>query len=441
MKNNTPHISIIGRRNVGKSTLFNAIARQKIAIVDSIPGLTRDIISMDVNYGGYNFVLSDTPGLDLPEGEELSQKIIENAQKHLESSDLIILLFENPEPLDYDFELLDITRKLNIPVIIAVNKMDHPESMINMNNFYETGASDFIPISAKYRKNIDLLFEKITDYIEPVNAVINRADIKISFVGRPNAGKSTLLNTYLGYERSIVSDIPGTTRDSVNEQFKFNDNLVEIIDTAGLRRKRKIKESVEFFSMTRTIRAIEESDVVIHLIDAEAGLSETDKKIADEIIKAHKPLIIAINKWDLIDKDHKTFENYKDRLLFKFYRAADFPIISISAKNKQRVHKILSTAIELKKKAETRIDTAKLNKFMERIQKSRRLPKLGNEMKVYYGTQVDTIPPQFIFFVNNKALFREDAIRFFQKELQKEMNLNGIPILIKLQGKENKRKK
>lgn len=439
--NKKPKIAIIGRRNVGKSTLFNAIVKQKIAIVDSIPGLTRDIISYDVNFGDYIFNISDTPGLDLPEGEELSGSIMSNAKKHLENSDLIILLFENPEPHDYDFELLDLARKMNKPIIIAVNKMDHPEFMLNMNNFYETGASDFIPISAKYRKNIDLLFDKITDYIEPSFNTDSNSDIKITFVGKPNAGKSTLLNSYLGYDRAIVSNIPGTTRDSVNESFKFHGKTVEIIDTAGLRKKRKIKESVEFFSMTRTIRAIENSHVVVHLIDAEAGLTETDKKIADEILKANKPIIIAVNKWDLIEKDTNTFVKYKDKLLFKFYRAADFPIITISAANKQRIHKIITTAFELKEKAETRIETGKLNRFIERISKSRRLPKLGTDIKVYYATQVDTIPPRFTFFVNNPSIFREDVIRFFQKELQKEMDLNGIPIVIKLQGKDRKSKK
>ncbi|MBN1500710.1 MAG: ribosome biogenesis GTPase Der [Spirochaetes bacterium] len=435
MKKKLPHVSIIGRRNVGKSTLFNAIIKQKLAIVDNIPGLTRDIINYNVEYNDYNFILSDTPGLDLPDTEELSKNILDNAVKHLQNSALIILLLENPQLDSFDHELVSMTRKLKVPTIMAINKMDDPQDMENLINFYELGISEFIPISAKYKKNFDLLFTKICENIQPVGRKINEPDIKIALAGRPNSGKSTLLNQFMGQTRSIVSDIPGTTRDSVKDTFQFENRTVEIVDTAGIRKKRNIKTNVEYFSLTRTIESISKCDVVIHLIDAEAGLTETDKKIADEILKAHKPIIIAINKWDLIEKDHKTFKEYCDRLTFHFYRAADFPIISVSAKDKVRIHKLLTTAFDLKIKAESRISTSKLNQHIEAITKQRKLPTLGRDLKIYYATQVDTIPPQFKFFVNDAKIFKEDVIRFFQKELQKIMNLKGIPIVIKIEGK------
>lgn len=436
----SPVVSIVGRRNVGKSTLFNALIKEKKAIVDDHPGLTRDVISYRVNHKKCPFILSDTPGLDLPSEDELSKPILDNAYLHLENSSVIILLFENPNAENFDTHLLSLVRKLNKPTIIAVNKMDKSSDLENMSNFYEIGATDILPISSKMRVNLDLLIEKIEQFLPESNPEHDIADIKISFVGRPNAGKSTLLNSVLGYERSIVSDIPGTTRDTVNEIFTFKGKKIEVIDTAGLKRKSKIKKGVEFFSLKRSVTAINQSDVVIHLIDATVGLTETDKKIADEIMKAHKPLIIAINKWDAIDKDHKTFEEYKNKLTFKFYRAADFPIISISAINRQRTFKLLETTFELFDKARERINTSALNKAIETILKSRRLPGMGLDFKVYYATQVDSVPPSFILFVNKAEEFRKDVVRFFEKEIQKLMNLKGIPILIKVKGKEREKK-
>ena len=431
-----PIVSIAGRRNVGKSTLFNALVREKIAIVDDYPGLTRDILTYRVSDPEGSFILCDTPGLDLPKNAELSDIIVEKAYAHLRDSAVIILLLENPETDSFDMKLIQALRKMEKPIIVAVNKMDNPEDLENMSNFYETGFSDILPISAKFRKNLVLLKDKITAFL-PEHQMHEKqsTDIRIALVGRPNAGKSTLLNSFLGFERSIVSEIPGTTRDSVNDHFAFNGKNIEIIDTAGLRRKAKVKGNVEFFSVTRTIESIRKSDIVIHMIDAVEGLCENDKKIADEIMAARKPMIIALNKWDLVPKETKTFEEYKELLTYKFYKAADFPIISISAVDKQRIHKLLTSAIEVKDKANRRIETGKLNRVIEQIQKTGRLPGLGTKYKVYYATQVESIPPQIKLFVRNAETFRADVIRFFEKEIQRIMDLQGVPIIIKIEGK------
>ncbi|MFC1671089.1 ribosome biogenesis GTPase Der [Spirochaetota bacterium] len=435
MSNKLPLVTIVGRRNVGKSTLFNTLIKEKKAIVDSSPGLTRDILSYEVKYKSFSFLLSDTPGLDLPDSSELKDPILENAKQHLERSAIIILLLENPAPQSFDIDLADIIRKLSIPTIIAINKMDNNSCLENMVNFYEIGFNEILPISALRKFNLNLLLDDITKLLPKSSGKTSSEDIKISIVGRPNSGKSTLLNSFMGYNRSIVSEIPGTTRDSVDDYFKFHDKIIKIIDTAGIKKKSKIKENIEFYSFTRTIKSIENSHVVIHLIDSEFGITETDKKISDEIVKAMKPVIIAVNKWDLVQKDSNTFKEFKDKIIFKFYKAIDFPIISISAKDKVRIHNLINTAIKLKEKAAIQINTHKLNKNFSQILKSGKIPKTKSKLKIYYAAQINSSPPQFKLFVNNSVLFKKDVLRFFEKALQKAFDLHGVPILFRVEGK------
>ena len=435
MSEKLPVVTIVGRQNVGKSTLFNALIKKRHAIVDPHPGLTRDILQFSMSHNSYSFKISDTPGLDLPGSSELSAPILENAKNYLQKSSVIIFLMETPGPESFDMDLADMIRKLSVPVIVAVNKIDDKKKLENLTNFYEMGFNDIIPISALNRFNISMLLDNITGHLSVKKELKNEIDIKIAIVGRPNSGKSTLLNSFLGYNRSVISDIPGTTRDSIDESFKFQGKTILVIDTAGIRRKRKITENIEYYSFTRSVEAIKKCDVVIHLIDAEIGLSETDKKISDEILKVNKPIVIAINKWDLIEKDHKTFQEFKDRLIYKFYRAVDFPIVSISAEKKIRINKIIIKAMELKEKAGKKISTPVLNNIISRLQKKGKIPQLGQKLKVYYAAQTDTIPPRFKLFVNNPELFRKDVIRYFEKNLQKELQLEGIPIIIHIEGK------
>ncbi|HOO71897.1 MAG TPA: ribosome biogenesis GTPase Der [Spirochaetota bacterium] len=438
MAQKLPVVSIVGRQNVGKSTLFNALIKEKKAIVDSFPGLTRDILSYEVHYQSVSFTLSDTPGLDLPGSSDLSEPILANARTHLMKSSVIILLLENPAPSSFDLDLTDYLRKLSVPVIIVVNKMDSGKELENMVNFYETGYSDIVPISALNRFNLGLLLDKITELLPQKKTSAVEPDLNIAIVGRPNSGKSTLLNSFLGYERSVVSDIPGTTRDSVDEYFTFQKKIIRVIDTAGIRRKSKITENIEYYSLKRTIEAIERCDVVIHLLDANMGITENDKKISDEIIRAKKPIILAINKWDMVEKDHKTFDHFRDKLVFKYFRADDFPIISISAKNKQRIHRVLSIALDLKEKASKKISTPELNRIIERLQKSGNNPQIGQGIKILYAAPIKSIPPRFKFFVNKAELFRKDIIRYFEKTLQRELDLQGIPIVIEIEGRKKR---
>jgi GTP-binding protein len=435
MSNRLPIATIVGRQNVGKSTLFNALIKNKKSIVDPRPGLTRDVISYIVDHKSAKFTLSDTPGLDLRDTSELSKSILDSATRQLEKSSLIILLMESPSPTPFDMDLVDIIRKLSKPTIIAINKMDNSSNLEAMINFYEVGFNDILPISAKGRINLDLLFDKIVYLLPEKKQILKSADIKISIVGRPNSGKSTLLNSLTGYNRAVVSHIPGTTRDAVDEEFNFYGKRIKVIDTAGLRKKSRIRDSIDYYSLTRTIGAIKNSDVTIHLIDATIGLTETDKKISDEIVKSKNPAIIAINKWDAIQKNSKTFEQYRDKIIFKFYKAEDFPIISVSAKDKVRIHKLIHTALELKEKASRRIETSKLNKIIESMQKTKRPPQMGEKLKVLYATQVDSNPPTFKMFVNNPSLFNRSITRFLEKYIKRTLELEGIPIVLKIDKK------
>lgn len=438
MTKKLPIVTIVGRQNVGKSTLFNALAREKKAIVDSFPGLTRDILSYVVTHNSASFILSDTPGLDISDPSELSRKILQNANDHLKRSAVIIFLLENPALTTFDLELYDIIRKTSIPSIVTVNKMDTDSSLENMSNFYELGCSDILPISALRRYNVMLLLDKIVDILPVRRKSVQEAELGISIVGRPNSGKSTLLNSIIGANRAIVSDIPGTTRDSVDEDFSFHGKRIKIIDTAGLKKKNRIKGKVDYFSKTRAIDSINRSDVVIHLLDARAGITDTDKKICDLVLKANKPLVIALNKWDLIEKNDKTFDEFKEKMIFKLYRTEDFPIISISAKDKQRIHKLIQIAVELSEKAKKRIDTSRLNKILESVQNRKAMPLLGDKIKIYYATQIETVPPKFKLFVNNADLFKKDVIRYLQKLLQKELEIKGVPVVINVKGREKK---
>ena len=431
-----PVVSIVGRQNVGKSTLFNAFIREKKSIVDSFPGLTRDIISHNVTHNGVNVLICDTPGLDLSRSSELSGQIIENAKQHLSRSSVILFLMEYPSPESFDHDLAGIVRKMSIPTIVAVNKMDGSDRMENMSYFYEMGFNEIVPVSALRRFNIDMLLDYIVRMLPQKKTAVKEPELKIAITGRPNSGKSTLLNSFMGFERSVVSDIPGTTRDSVDDTFMYHERLIQIIDTAGIRKKSRISESVEYYSLTRTLEAIRRCDVTIHMIDATVGLTDNDKKISDEIIKAKKPIIIAVNKWDAVEKDHKTFEAFKDRLIFKFFRAADFPIISISAKNRQRISKLLQTAIELDEKARKRIDTPTLNRVMANLKSAARIPQLNEKIRVYYAVQVESVPPQFKFFVNNADYFRKDVVRYFEKALKDAFDLHGLPVYIQIEGKD-----
>jgi GTP-binding protein len=434
-----PTVTIAGRQNVGKSTLFNYLIGERRAIVDPIPGLTRDVISHSVTRGDITFRLQDMPGLDLAGSSELSDSILSNAMEQLDDSDVVLFLMEYPSPDSYDFELAEQLRRLDLPVVAAVNKMDSNERLAEMNEFYRLGLQEFIPISAMTGFNIPLLLETLGSYLEKGGEDPGEPDIRISLVGRPNAGKSTLLNSMVRKERAIVSEIPGTTRDAVDEDLKYYGKHIRLIDTAGIRKKSRIKKNVDYYSTRRSQDAIRRSDVVIHLLDATTGVTETDKKISDIILDAGKPIIIAINKWDAIERDTKTFQQFREKVIFHYYRAADFPIISISARTGQRTGRLLEEAFRLHERASRTIDTPELNRVLKEVQSTRRIPQLGDKIRIYYATQVKSSPPVFRLFVNRRDYFRKDVIRYITKSLQDSLDLHGVPVRIEIEDKKEQK--
>lgn len=566
-------VGLVGRRNVGKSTLFNSLLGKNRAITDPIPGLTRDILRAEILRPPYHFYLSDTPGLDIEDPGQLENDILERAKRHLEKVDLLILLLEAPAPESFDHYYIDLIRKAEIttPTLFVVNKVDGAEQQYDaLAAFYETGLTDPVAISAKTRWNINHLLERLAElnpdikredaaqileqrhraildaemarrqkkevpeqseipseeedaelsaqsgedtsdlygneededdgdgmeviyagssgldvsYIEydtkaleslenldpesrefqklagefeksltttktrkdtgrhhssrrpKVDSTIFSdslpTDTRVAIVGRTNVGKSSLLNKLVAKEVSLVSDIPGTTRDAVDTVFQYHGKTVRIIDTAGMRRVNRLKgvtKDVEFYSISRTRRAIQDSRIVIHMLDATMGVTDFDKKISAAIVEKRRPLILAINKWDLIeDKQTNTVKDYISKIHTLFPHAERFPKVFISAQSGQRIGKLMDMVLELDEKMRFRISTPRLNKLLNVW--NRYLKNFGQNARILYAAQADAEPPVFIFFVRNKASIRKDHLAYFENRLREEFDLEGLPLSI-----------
>lgn len=466
-KNKLARVALCGKRNVGKSTLFNTLLGKKRAITDEIAGLTRDILEAQVKKNSYNFILFDTPGLDVENPDEIESIAINKAIENIKTADLILLMLDGKNLESYDLQLVDIVRKTGKPVLFVVNKIDNPDqSDKKILPFLEIGLQNPIPISAAGRWNIDNLLKKIGDILPDAKAKnvdfsdeagnkygnglkkddstvisdMNQDDIRLAIVGKPNAGKSSLLNALIDKEISIVSDVPGTTRDTIDEVITYHSKKIRIIDTAGLRKSsffKKKNRTIDFYSMARAKRAIKDSDVTVHLIDAQEGISEFDKKISALINENHKPVIFAINKWDSMeDKDSKSTRDYLKKLYFDFPLAKNYPVIFCSAKTKQRIDLILKNCVQLFEKMKFKITTGELNKLI--AQWNDKLRDFGSSSRVYYATQADGIPPAFIFFVSNKKQFKANYLKFFENQIREKFSLSGIPVIFILKEKSKK---
>lgn len=440
--NQYPIVSIVGRQNVGKSTLFNNIVKRKIAITDNIAGVTRDVIMEDVQREEIisPFTICDTPGLDIENINDLTMSIIEISFQHLVKSDIILYVLDKNAITEYDYKLIDLIRKdprfQSIPIIYCVNKADNADDEYDLESFYRIGLTEVIPVSALGRRNIKLLFEKLNFYLTDKLAIVDQKPLfKVCIAGKPNSGKSSLLNSILGYKRAVVSEIAGTTRDVVNSRFVYEDCYLEIIDTAGIRKSSKsTDDALEYYSYTRTLKAIKDSDMTVLLIDATKRIGEYDKKIFTMIKENHKPIVLAINKWDLVqEKDSNTLKNYILDLISRFPPVRDVPVVSISAQNNQRVKKVLDECIKIFKKKEMKISTSELNRKMkEWVSEGKVVSQSKKVPKIYYVTQVSSIPFRVIFFVNHIESFKPNVVSYFKKKLLEEYELNGINIEIDL---------
>ena len=435
-------LAIVGRPNVGKSTLFNTLAGEKISIVEDDPGVTRDRIYADVTWLNHSFSMIDTGGIEMDSKDKMLKHMREQADIAIDTADVILFLVDVRQGLvDADFKVADMLRKSGKPVILVVNKVDNFEKyMPDVYEFYNLGIGDPHPISAASKLGIGDMLDAVLELFDLEKIEEEEDDRpKIAIVGKPNAGKSSLINNLLGENRVIVSDVAGTTRDAIDTEIVYNGTEYVFIDTAGLRRKSKIKENIERYSIIRTVAAIERSDVVILMIDATEGVSEQDAKIAGIAHDRGRGLIIAVNKWDAIEKDNHTVKEYtkKVRDILAFVPYAE--IIFISALTGQRTKKIFDMLETVIENHAMRIQTGVLNEIlMEAVALQQPPSDKGKRLKLFYMTQVSTKPPTFVLFVNKKELMHFSYQRYIENRIRDTFGFMGTPIRIFIRERKEK---
>ncbi|MDR7869863.1 MAG: ribosome biogenesis GTPase Der [Tissierellaceae bacterium] len=424
-------VCIVGRPNVGKSTLFNRIVGARIAITEDKPGVTRDRIYAEAEWLGNHFTLIDTGGLE-PENEDtIMSNIRKQADIAIDTADVILFVVDGLAGLtSTDREIANILRKSGKNVILICNKIDTPKTPDGIYDFYELGLGEPMLVSGEQALGIgDLLDEVLKYFPEDKNIEEDEENVKVTFIGKPNVGKSSLINYILGEERVIVTNIPGTTRDSIDSYFTYGENDYILVDTAGLRKKKKIYEEVERYSVVRTLAAVDRSDICILVIDATEGVTEQDTKIAGYAHDNGKAMIIAVNKWDLIDKDGKTYKSFEKDLRNTLGFMSYAPIIFISAKTGQRVNKLLDLVNVVNNNYNLRISTGVLNDIINQAVLMNQPPSdKGRRLRIYYGTQVSVRPPKFVIFINDKELMHFSYERYLENQIRSHFGFGGTPI-------------
>ena len=427
-----PVVAIVGRPNVGKSTLFNVLAGERISIVQDTPGVTRDRIYAEVSWLDYNFTLIDTGGIEPDSGDIILSQMREQAQIAIDTADVIIFITDVRQGLvDADQKVADMLRRSRKPVILAVNKVDDfKKYMPDVYEFYNLGIGDPVPVSAASRLGIgDLLDEVAKHFTQEMLEEAEDDRPRIAIVGKPNVGKSSLINRLTGENRVIVSDIAGTTRDAIDTDIKYNGREYVFIDTAGLRRKNKIKEELERYSIIRAVTAVERADVVIIVIDATEGVTEQDAKIAGIAHERGKGIIIAVNKWDAIEKDDKTIYKHTEKIrqILSFMPYAE--ILFISAKTGQRTGRIFETIDVVLENNSMRVATGVLNEIMAEAVAMQQPPTdKGKRLKLYYITQAAVKPPTFVIFVNDKNLMHFSYTRYLENKIREAFGFKGTSL-------------
>jgi GTP-binding protein len=420
----------VGRPNVGKSTFFNRLAGARKAIVEDTPGITRDRLYSVSEWAGRQFIIIDTGGIRFDDEGLFAREVKMQAELAIEEADVIVLVVDTKQGITHeDQQVADLLRRSNKPVVLAANKVENFDKQLEYFEFFNLGLGEPIPISAMHGMNTDQLLDAVVDKFPKEEDNEEDADaIKIAIAGRPNVGKSSLVNALLGEERVIVSDIPGTTRDAIDTPFEYQGKKFILIDTAGIRRKSRIKEATEKYSIIRALKSIERADVVLLIIDATTGVLEQDKKIAGYIQEQYKANIIVVNKWDAIKKDGHTMNKFdkdiRDELKFLAYS----PILYVSALTKKRIFDILDLADFVAEQNNRRISTSELNRVIREAIMLNPLPGGGKKGNIKYCTQIKTFPPTFVLFASNPENVHFSYIRYLENALRTNFGFEGSPI-------------
>ena len=427
-----PYVCIVGRPNVGKSTLFNQITGQRISIVEDTPGVTRDRIFASASWQSHNFILIDTGGIDSKDNEdEIAKQMRMQAQIAIDMADVVIFMVDIKSGLlDLDKEIAQMLRKSKKNVIVCVNKVDNYLKHQNeAYEFYELGFDKVFSVSSVNKQGIGDLLDEVCSYFSEIDDNDDEDEVKIAIIGKPNAGKSSLVNRILGENRVIVSDVSGTTRDSIDTHININGKKYNFIDTAGIRRPSKIEPGIEKYSYLRTVSSIERADICIIMIDATCDITEGDAKIAGLDHEEKKGVILAVNKWDAVEKDDKTIYRFRDKIKEKFAYMDYANIVFISALTGQRVDSIFDLIDQTYENMSLRISTGTLNEIILKATAMQQPPQdKGKRLKIFYANQVSVKPPTFVFFVNDETLFHFSYRRYLENQLRENFNFSGTPI-------------
>lgn len=449
MKQRKPVVALVGRPNVGKSTLFNRLIGQPTAIVEDLPGTTRDRIYGESDWNGISFIVIDTGGLEAPsdmgaahlrqpgvkvlalDSAPFVSHIQNQAKLAIEEADVIIFVVDAREGLtSADQEVAEVLRLANKPVFIAVNKAENKTTQLNAVEFWNLGLSEPFPTSGYHGDGVGDLLDEVVKVL-PVFPEYEAAndDIGITIVGRPNVGKSSLLNALLGSERAIVSDVPGTTRDPVDTQLTYDGKVITLIDTAGIRRRGSVSAGIEFYSVLRSLRSIDRADVALLLIDAVEGVTAQDAHVAGYILEKNKSVVLVVNKWDALEKNNNTMIEFTDKVRDDLKFLSYVPVLFISALTHQRINRVLPTAMEVVEARRHKLSTSEFNQILrDAYDASPPASKTGRRMRIYYGTQVSNDPPTFLVFVNDPELVHFSYQRYLENQIRMRYPFTGTPI-------------
>ena len=432
-----PTVALVGRPNVGKSTIFNRLVGKKKAIIEDTPGVTRDRIYAVANYNDYRFNVIDTGGIDIGE-DKFNKEIKMQAEIAIDEADVVVFIVDGKEGITLnDLVVRDILRRSNKKIIVAINKVDNKKTLENVYDFYELGFEHYIQVSGEHNIGIDSLLDEVTrDFEKNIQDEYSSDVLKFCLIGRPNVGKSSLVNAILNEERTIVSDVAGTTRDTVDTEFNYEKRPFVVIDTAGMRKKGKVYETVEKYSLFRSLKAIDRSDVCLIVINAEEGIIEHDKHIASYALEAGKALVLVVNKCDIVSNKDNFIREFTKKIRAEFQFLSYVPIVFLSAKTKKRIHTLMPEVIKVFENSHRLVKTSILSDVITDAVALNAPPSYkGKRLKIYFTSQTGVTPPKFTFHVNNKGLVHFSYERYLENKIRESFDFEGTPIIFQYKNR------